>query len=317
MAANTEERKIYEPPVLTVSLLLKCKSFAVRPVEGCQNIPGITIPPHLMYKGGLGLTAQTIEEQIRPLFNVLDVNNTQETIENLRHIIKTKVTKKEDSVSIAREFLNNFLISDKNITRYLLLLNNVHKMIIKTDDNTELGEGDSIGSLFINECQTTFKKVVCDSNMEILVRYNIDNLDEEREYNSGFSKIVNLLHLFCKLYEQRHSSHVKLTAIQIIFVVMKITDSYLLNHKKMAEYYDDDAEDFIDEEKYEFHKKIIKIYGHALYVLFKDQGKQFYRDQTIKNGISLKSLIDKFTQEIVPKLMEPYLISLCKNLEFD
>src|SRR5579872_174710 len=319
-ASSTSNGPILEPPKITVTLLLKFKNYTVKPIDGCQNIPGITIPPNLMYKGGLGLTTQTIEEQIRPLFNVLDMNNIQEIIDNLKNIIKTKVTRKEDSIGIAKEFLDNFLVSDKNIPKYLLLLNNVHTMIIKTEVSKETDSTSTVakplGSCFIIECERTFKELFADSNISRLAKLNLENVDEEREYNSGIGKLSNLLYLFCKLYEQRFSSHVKLTTKHLAFVTHTLIVGHIINQKKMAELYDEESEEILDEEKYDFYKKIIKIYGDALYVLFKDQGKQFYRDPTVTNGISLKLLIDRFRTEVVPTLMEPYLISLCGGLEF-
>ena len=313
---SSQSTQTYKPDKLTVSQLLKYKNLPVRPIDGCQNIPGITIPPHLTYKGGLGIIAQTIEEQIRPLFNVLDVNNMQESIENLKILIQSKVTKKEDAVAIAKEFLDNFLVSDKNMTKFLLLLNHVHNIAIKTSGDESSAPPKPIGSHFVNECKSLFQKLFNCQNIEHMTKYNLENLDEAREYGNSLSKMDNLLLLFCKLYEQRNSLHVKLTASQLIYVISDLINNRVDIYKKMIDLYDVEAEEITDEDLYEKYKKMIKIYDHSFHTLFKDHGKQFNRDQTIVNNISLKNLIDRFIKEIQPVLLESYLISLFKHIEF-
>lgn len=307
---------LYKPTKLTVAQLMKYKNLPVRPIDGCQNIPGITIPQHLVYKGGLGIVAQNIAEQIRPLFNVLDVNNTQETIDNLKILIHSKVAKKDDALTIAKEFLDNFLVSDKNITKFLLLLNHVYNIVIKTSEDDPAAPPKPIGAHFINECKSTFQKFFSSQNIEHMANYNLDNLDEEREYNSYFSKMNNLLLLFCKLYEQRNSQHIKLTATQLIFVISDLINNRATIYKKMSELYDEEADEIIDENLYEKYKRMIKIYDHSLYTLFKNNGKQFNRDPAIANNVSLGSLIVRFQKEIKPTLLESYLVSLCQHLEF-
>jgi hypothetical protein len=303
------------PEQLTVAELMKFRNFnKIKPVDGCQNIPGINIPTHLTQKNGLELTLQTIQERIRPLFNFLDMTNIPETVDRLYKIIETEIKDITELVLVAKEFMSNFLVSEQNIEMYLSLLNRIYFVGIRIGSEKE---SEPLGYYFIAECQNTFKMLFSSEHVEKLSKLDIHNLDAKMEYENGNKRMINLMILFCNLYRQRESNNIKLRANQLIFITDSMINSYITYRQKMLLSIDNYTDEIIDEKAYEQNRIIMKLYAGSLYNLLKYQGDDLYRDPAAnKMKLTMKILIDKFMSVIIPTLIEPKLRALCAEFNF-
>ncbi|MEM0354203.1 MAG: hypothetical protein QXW79_01340 [Thermoplasmata archaeon] len=308
-------KKQITPTKIYVKQFLAWKNQNVKPIDGI-NIPNITIPPHLMSKKRPTETVSTVSITIRHIFNSLTSDNIPDVREKLRTIIYTQIKNVEMLREVADEIFHNFIVSEQNIKNYMCLLNAIWNASILVQDSSGKNVSPTIGNLFLNKCKNMIFEFICEDNIRRIASLNTDDNDELDIYNRERDKIINLIITICYLYEQRKTSLIKVTAVQVFSVMEKIMNTYEKLQNKMKELgnpYND--EDCLDENEYEILRKMCTLYAEQIYTFLVREGKEFIADTTNVNGRTLKHLVERFRDEVFTTLTEPYLITKCKMLE--
>lgn len=321
------------PQKISVDKLLVWKDHAVIAPDGI-NIPNTTVPLNLVSKKRATEARDTITISVRQIFNSLTLDNIAKSKDKLKEIVCTKAQKNVEALAeVADEIFENFIVSDKNIKNYMHLLNSIWNGSILVQYPNKTNEGvksPCIGSFFINKCKTMIFKYIDEKNIEKLASMDLENIDVLDEYNKARETIINLIITLCELYEQRDRPLIKLTAVQIYSVMKSILDSHANCQKKMKELGDpyDDTGECKDELLYETNRKMCSLYVEQLYYFLRQQGTNFVKDDTevilvkddtevMDKGIgkqTLKALIIRFKQDIIPTLTEAHLKSRCRDL---
>ena len=316
---------VYKPKRINFRSLNEWKDRPVKPIDN-MNIQYITVPEHLAGKKRSTEQKDTIENNIRPLFNSVTVTNIQIVKEQLRLVVLSKTHNIDSLKSIAIEILHNFIISEQTIKTYLHLLNAIHGISITVPDEispligvevVKTKTSKSIGNLFLEECRLLFIKLSLFNNIKTIAAIDTDTIDGMDLYTKQISEISNLLLLFCVLYQQRNTTNIKLTASHLIPVIKTLIDNHNKCREKMKELGDPYEDECEDEDDYELHKKMTSIYARQLYILFNDQGHHFAKDTTSSKSTTLPELIELFKRSVVPFIYESDLIANYNGLKFD
>lgn len=313
---------VASPQSISIKQMITFRGRAdqIKPIDDL-NIPNITIPQNLMGKKRSTEINETITISIRHLFNSLTSDNISEIKQQLKNTI-TKAQNSEMIEEIAQEILSNFLISEKNIKNYMQLLNSVHMNCILLKSQNKQNDGTpnvtpTIGNYFLRKCGNMIFGYISEENIRRLAQLDQYNDDELDRYNREREKINNLIVTICCLYEQRKTSYIKLTSIQLYVLIDTILMYYQRCQSKMKELGNPyQNEQCSDESEYEILRKMCSLYAEQLYILMKNEAKEFINDQTIIKGNTLKKLVDRFRNEVIPTLTEAYLISKCESIDY-
>ncbi|MEM3063644.1 MAG: hypothetical protein QW303_08925, partial [Nitrososphaerota archaeon] len=286
------------PSKIYVKQFLAWKNQKVKPIDGI-NIPNISVPPHLAGKKRPTETVNTITITIRHIFNSLTSDNISDVREKLRTVIYTQVKNVEMLSEVADEIFQNFIVSEQNIKNYMCLLNAVWNASILVQDSSGKNVSPTIGNFFLNKCKKMIFDFIGEENVRRIASLNIDDNDELDIYNRERDKIINLIITICYLYEQRKTTLIKVTAVQVFSVMEKILNTYKKLQAKMKELgnpYND--EDCVDENEYEILRKMCTLYAEQIYTFLVREGKEFIVDTTSINGQTLKNLVERFRDEV-------------------
>lgn len=309
------------PERITVEQLLLWKDQPVKPIDGI-NIPNITIPQHLISKKRATEAVDTLPIKIRQLFNSLTADNVQAVKEQLRADVYAKAQNVEMLEEIADEILKNFVVSEQNIKNYMHLLNAIWNASVLIPGSSEKIVSRTIGFYFMNKCKDMIYDLISEKNIKSLAEMDQDDSDQLDLYNRNRQKIINLIITICCLYEQRNTTLIKLTAIQIYSVIKTILDTYNKNQLRMAELGNPYEADCSDEEEYEILRKMCTLYAEQLYTFMSREGKEFMKDTTPVKDKSMSgdqfmsNVVVRFKKEIIPTLTEAYLISKCDSIDY-
>ena len=308
------ENRTITPERISVQYLLSLKNQKIKPIDGL-NIPHITMPSHLVSKKRVTEAGDTLSINIRHLFNSLTAENIAKVKEQLRAVVYAKAQSVEMLGEIAEEILQNFIISEPNIKNFMHLLNAVWNASVLIP-GSEKNVSPTIGYFFINKCKDMIFNNIDEKYIKTLAEMDQDDTDQLDDYNRQRDKIINLIVTICSLYEQRNTTSIKLTAVQLYSVIKNILDIYKRNQERMTELGNPYEDNCTNEEEYEVLRKMCTLYAEQLYTFMSREGKEFVRDKTMIRDQSLKDLVERFQKEIIPTLTEAYLISKCKSIEF-
>ena len=330
------DKQILKPETISVQQLISLRDQRVTPIDGL-NIPNITVPPHLVGKRRPTEVRDSLVINIRQLFNSLTTDNITKVKQQLRDTIVQNAKTEQDIDEIAEEILSNFIISEVNIKNYMHLLNAISPCCIlitskgeKGAEPNETGEvlrTPTIGNLFLRKCkdmmsgyvdeEKDIRKIGCLSEINIrsLAILDLEDTDQLDAYNREREKIINLIITVCHLYDQRHTTNIRLSSVQIYSLMYTILEYYQRAHAKMKELGDPNEVDCTDEDEYEVLRKMCTLYAEQLYTFIQRERAEFIKDNhnPIK-GQTLKDLVDRFHTEIVATLTEAYLVSKCNEL---
>lgn len=308
------------PNKISVNQLISWKNKSVKPIDGLL-IPNITIPAHLLSKKRSTEVVDSLIINIRQLFNSLTTENILHVKQQLKDTIFEKAKTSQTIMDIANEILSNFLINEVNIKNYMHLLNAISPaciLITNTDNNDQSKNvSPTVGNMFLRNCGDLIYKYLHMDNIRTLALLNQDDIDEFDKYNREREKIINLIITIYCLYEQRHTPHIKLTAMQLIPLIRIILTNYQTLQNKMKELGNPYEEDCVDEEEYEVCNKMCAIYAEQIYE-FINHGLAEFRKDTTKTEMeeTLMTLVERFRTEVVATLNQAYLISKCNDLKF-
>lgn len=308
------------PERIPVSQFLLWKDHPVKPIDGI-NIPNISIPPHLVSKKRATEANDTLPIRVRQLFNSLTADNIQQVKEQLRADVYAKAQNVEMLIEIADEILKNFVVSEQNIKNYMHLLNAIWNASVLIPGSTEKVVSRPIGFYFMRKCKDMIDDCISEANIKSLAEMDVDDSDEFDIYNRKRQTIINLIVTICCLYEQRNTTLIKLTAVQIYVVIKSMLDIYKKFQARMTELGNPYEEDCSDEDEYELLRKMCTLYAEQLYTFMIKEGPDFVKDTTpvfdqeINKDQILKHLVDRFKTEVMPTLTESYMIAKCESLE--
>ena len=302
---------------LSLEFFIARKNNVVEPINNL-NIPKVIIPPDLVKKRR-PVSKDTITTYIRQLLNSITVHNVEQAKRQLLVDINEKVESENSLDEIASELLSSFIVSDTNIGNYMQILNVIYKATIRVTNKTtgEISLSKTIGNLFLDKCRQLIFKNISEGNILYLAKKNLDDDEELDLYNKERDKILNLIIVLCHLYRQRNTQFVKLTATHIYAVIDKILRNHMINQEQMVLLGDPYEGECIDEERYEYCRRMCVLYSEQLYVFFYNEGKTFKCDETNIKGSTLSDLITKFYLDVVPNLSEAHMQSKCRMLSFD
>ncbi|AEX61467.1 hypothetical protein c7_R403 [Megavirus courdo7] len=84
--------------------------------------------------------------------------------------------------------------------------------------------------------------------------------------------------------------------------------------KKLGDLYN--GEDCENEQEYEILARMANLYAEQLYTFISKRAIEFINDKTIIRNDNMKSLVEKFRNQIVPTLTEAYLIAKCDLIKY-
>lgn len=309
-----------KPQTISVKQINELRKL--KPKNPDINIPGIVIPAELDGKKRPIVAEENISTKIRFIFNSLTATNIEKTKVLLKEQIN-KLETAEDVQKVADEILANLIVSEQNIPNYMHLLNFASPHVVKVkpyiDKNTgkERDTTDSIGRCFIIKCRDLLFSMISETNIRDLAeidQYDSDCIDE---FNKRREKIFNLIITICHLYDQRKSTLIKLTGVQIIDLMNNIMNNYDKIQEKMKTLCNPKSDDECEDElEYEICRRMCNIYAEQLYVLLSRKAKDFSKDDSKFNGLTLKMQIARFREHIVPNIAEDYLLSNCNEIEY-
>lgn len=293
---------------ISIQEFLNYMNQPVVPIEGL-NIPNITVPAHLVSKKRETQASDTISVNIRFLFTSLTAENLPQVKEELHRVICEKVKNAKMLEEVAHEIVDNFVKRGQNIKNYMHLLNMVSRQCLTlSDENTT----QTIGYYFLEKCRDMITVFISEDNIKKLAQmdqYDDDDLDA---FNREREKINNLITTICCLYEQRHTSNIKLTAYQLYPL---INNHILEKHSKYLNLIKD-LDEFDDD--YQIYGKICNIYAEQIYVFLLNVGEDFLKDEPIQvkeKTYKMKDIVEKFKTNILPNITESFLVSICNNLK--
>jgi hypothetical protein len=310
----------YTSRTISVQKLIALMNQKVKPIDGL-NIPNITVPQHLISKKRATEASDNIVVNTRHLFNSLTKDNIHSIKEQFRAAIVAKAKSVEMLDEIAQEILKNFIISEINIGNYMHLLNAVSPICVLlpgTQDKSGTGKNVSstIGNFFLQKCKELIFKYISEDNIRSLAKMDLSDPDQEDAYGREREKIINLIITICYLYEQRHVSSTRLSALQLYYLIGNMFTSYNQLQQKMNELGNPYEGDCSDEEEYEIIRKMCNLYAEQLYTFMAREAKEFSKDPDQIKGQTLKTLVGRFKLEIVPTLTEDFLISKCGDIQY-
>lgn len=306
------------PQRISIDYFLTVRNQKIKPIDGL-NVPNITMPPHLVSKKRSTEAGDTLSINIRHLFNSLTDDNIVKVKNQLKEIVYAKAKTIEMLNEIAEEVLQNFLISDKYIKNYMQLLNGIWnaQLLVPNTNPVDKKVSPSIGNLFLAKCKDMIFLLISEKNIRRLAELDQDDPDQQDTYNREREKIINLIVTICSLYEQRNTPLIKLTALQLYFVMKHIIEYYNTNQMRMKELGNPYEEDCSNEGEYETCRKMCTLYAEQLYTFMFRQGKDFIQDSTVikdDKETTLQNLVERFKMEMVPTLTEAFLKSKCGDL---
>lgn len=297
------------------------------PIPGLGSIPNTVAMDNSKKK--------TAISEIKVLFNSvtkINIDNVKKDLHTtiIGFLIKTTENNvAEEMNGIANEILRNFIVSECNIKIYVQLLNAIFNIAVNHIDSVT-GKpviSKSIAHYFINNCRALIFKYISEEHMRVLAMKNLDDDKEEDYYNREKAKICNLIITICSLYDQRNTTEIKLTAVQIYGVINAILIKYaelMLRMKKLGNPYEEDCEDEIE---YECLSKMSRMYAEQIIVFLDAEYQSFINDKTVvqekvmmdgKIVIQNKLLLDlvvAFRTNIYPNINEPHLIQKCEMFD--
>lgn len=275
------------------------------PIENLA-INNITIPNSMKLKRSTQ-GEESIVTDIRMLFNTITTTNIDSIKEKIFKIVTEKVQTMDDLNKIVKEIFDNFLTSDQNILLYLDLLNKIH-MIVLSLDEVSVKTSPSLGNLFIMMCRENFFNSITLQKIKKLSILNHDDEDEFDNYNREKDKIIILIILICELINRK--SNLSLNFNHMDICLTRLYDNYMTVLKRLESFIDPETGDcyYDKEDESEVLRKMLIMYAEQIYIFLLKKGEEYY---TYK-----KDLIDKIKSELVPSLLNDFMISNYKNLNF-
>lgn len=303
--------------LITLMNSISCDNVLITPISGFK-IQNINMPD--CYKKQHELQKTTLSE-IRLIFNTLTYNNLDNSEINLTNVLHNslpveannkKISNYNLLLQIIKEILELFLVDQKNVKMFYILLSKVANIAVGDDFKY------SIKYIFLQECRLKFNNLTNELNIRHLASQ--DDSDDGRDiYTRGFDKISNLMLLFSELYIMRDKPVLNIGSNQMISIIIALFENYTESYKNCTSFLNKYDLDEIDDDLYNEYlilKKINIIYASHICYVFSLTISLFKNDKVEYKNTSLHNLIDRFKNEIVPTIKEKYLISKIKDIEW-
>lgn len=292
--------------VIDYQTMLSYKDCSIQPIN--LNIGNINIP----------LSFQNVEKKsiitgIRALLNMLSDENISQVQEKIRDIIISKIPTVENLNEIAIELVDQFISSKDYIKKYITILNYIYNIKVLKEDGIQK-QSESIGNCFLRKCRELILANLDMGKINQLALYDLSDMDQLDEYNKEREKAINLIILLCSLYEQKNTSLIRLSALQIMPLLKQIVDCCHHLNNEMLALGDPYAGECLDETKYFLLEKSLTLYVEYLYTFVSTSFISFSKDDTVINNTKMTYYINILRNEFAPKLTEPYLIAACSKL---
>lgn len=306
----------YTPKQITVPEIIALRNQCTKPID-MLDIPNIFVPSHMVCKKRSTQASDTIAIHIRVLFNSLTSDNIDSIKVQLISTVVERVKSVELIDEVATEILSNFIISSINIDNYMHLLNAICSACVELPSTEEKKVSKTIGNYFLDKCKNKIFQFIKEDNIRRIAMFDHDDPDQFDLYNKERERINNMIITICALYSQRNTNLVRLTAVQLYHLIKIIMNTYFKYHKKMLELGDPYEGECADEEEYFIVSQMATLYAEQLYTFMFHQAKHFNQDPTTINEQRMIQLVDEFRNKLVPTLTEHFLISNCKNIEYE
>lgn len=304
------ERKKY-----TVSYLLERINDPVEPIINLV-IPNITVPPNLQGKRRTTQSTDSIETNVRMLFNSVTSSNLDKIKDSFFKLLVEKAQTPDLLIKVSTEMFENFLINESGIPNYLELLNKVRIIAVSYDDRVtkEKKNSPTLGYFFLEKCRKTFFDNVEIPQVKILASLNQDDVDELDQYNKKKEKMTNLVITISELYGQRSGKDkLCLQADHICPCLNRLVNNYITVLNSYESMIDDETgfskDEFADEN--EINMKMLNYYAELIYVILVKQGHSLLKETRAK------PVFDLINSKVVPSLMADHLVSGFSDLNLN
>lgn len=291
---------MFKPSKIPVNTLKGWKNNPVVQIDGFHLI-NVKIPSSLNKKK-TPFEDESLQTTVRGILNTLNADNIVLVEKSLRDVIMIQVKNVNDLKCVAIEMLGNIVILDKNIPIYIELIDSVYNMCIE-----EPNDFVTLGNLFLIECRDMFFSVTSMDASVSMAKLDHENPDEMDVYIRKYDKIVNLLLLFCILYNNRNDEKIRIENKHMLFILTHLFEQYNECQSIMTSIGNPYENDLSPEHEstYLLYEKVSLLYTKYIYTIMNCHWKTFI-------GTHLNDLGNEFIKTIVPNITDPFLIEQCK-----
>jgi hypothetical protein len=294
------------PSQIDIDILRSLANQPTKPIDGL-TLPNISVPTSMMGKVRATQATDSVHIRIRKYLNAITVDNVDSICVNIDKIIRESAQTAEDLDEIANELLANFVQNGRNIKQFLKVFNQVSMFAVPegmSANGTPI-PSKTIGAYFIAACGLKIKTTISKATMRENAKLDMNDPDLEDEYNGNRERAINLIQTVCELYKQQNVQEVPKPKSLSSKAIYEVVESLLDCH------FDTISEDMTNAEI----SRTAHICAEYLYHFMQFGLKFFMTDKnTVKGSNTLAMLVKRFTDNVIPKMTESYLIEKSKIL---
>jgi hypothetical protein len=289
------------PAQIDIDVLRTLAKQPTKPIDGLV-LPNISIPASMMGKVRATQATDSIRIRIRKYLNAITVDNVDSIRQNIDKVVCESAQTSDDLNEIANELLSNFIQNGRSIKQFLKIFNQISMFAVPegVNQNGTPIPSKTIGVYFIAACGLKIKSTISRATMQENANLDMSDPDMEDKYNGNRERAINLIQTVCELYKQQTSQEVPKPKSLSSKAVYEVIESLLDCHFDMIS---------------EANTKIAHICAEYLYHFMQFGIKLFMADKTaVKGSSTLADLVKRFSDNVVPKMTESYLIEKSKIL---
>lgn len=275
--------------------------------------------------------------EIRKLFNIVTPTNVEDIKKTLRHLVTSHIISKTDILKIEREMniisgeiLNNFLVSESNITLYMQLIGEIHSISTIFTDPITLKQKSSrpIRAFFLVKCHQQTLSFLSEDFVRELAVLDPDDEDDADILHKGKNKVFNMLTTLCYLYDQSDKSG--LISInnsqmhEIVDILLEKFTNITVKMNHLGNYHNGNECKDYDEFDLLFGMRL--IYAEFIIAIMKMEYKSFVKNTNIikqkkiilGNQIQIETNLSNaaeiFRTKVISEIQAPHLISRCEDI---